>query len=379
MQLSQRFLNLVQQQLDSFAAESVLQLLVVYVAQSEDGAPPGLEAVGHWPSNGKALPAVEADPDLRTPSAHRRWYPLQEGSILIGVLRAERFTTNEAWPESLDQRLQATAGALAQCLGLEVDRGRLLNQLSEQREQIGLMVHQLRNPLTALRTYAQLLLRKLDPESTQRSLVEGLMNEQDQLTRYISALDDLTQAKLPALSETTAPLLLPPVVSKVASRNVRSLLEPLIERAAATATLQGRQWHSPSAWPEWTNELRPNSYGVIAEIVANLLENAFRYSPPKSSIGLDLNNLGLCVWDGGDEITLEESERIFQKGFRGLKSSGKTSGSGIGLYIGRQLAKELEGDLELIIPPCSFDNHLPKKGNAFVLRLPAKSLKEVEA
>ncbi len=368
MQLSERFLNLVHQQLNSYEAEAEIEHLVVYVAQSREGLDPSLEPIGEYPLGEKVLPPVESDPELRAPSSDRRWYPLQDGSLLLGALRVERYGSDQDWSNPLDQRLQATAAALAQCLGLEIDRRKLLNEITQQREQVNLMVHQLRNPLAALRTYAQLLLRKLGPESNHLNLVEGLLSEQDQLNRYISALDDLSQAKLPLQKNNISPLLLPPVLSENVNLNIRSLLDPLIDRASVTANVQGRKWFSPSHWPTWSDQSRPVEDGVIAEIVANLLENAFRYSSEGSSIGLWLTEKGLCVWDGGLPIPLNERERIFEKGVRG-ENSLKSSGSGIGLALGRQLAEDLGGSLQLIIPPKEFDPALPSEGNAFVISL----------
>jgi len=375
MQLSERFLNFVQQQLNGFESEASIQYLVVYVALSNDGGSPSLEAVGQWPILEKVLSPVESDPALRVPSPDRRWYPLQEGSILLGVLRAERSGVDEVWSEALDQRLQSAAMVLAQCLGLELERSRLFDDLSQQREQIGLMVHQLRNPLAALRTYAQLLMRKVGPDSNHLSLIEGLLVEQDQLNRYISALDEISQNKLPSSNRSPSPLLLPPVISKGPSLNVRSLLKPLIDRAVATAHLQGRKWYGPSKWPEWTNKPKTSSEGVIAEIVANLLENAFRYSASTSPIGIHLSEIGICVWDGGTRIPENERERIFQKGIRG-KSVDERSGSGMGLALGRQLAEQLGGELQLVVPPSAVDDSLPNEGNAFCIMLTAKLLQE---
>ncbi len=379
MQLSERFLTLVKQQLASFEGEAAIKHLAVYVAQSRDGESPSLEAVGQWPSLVKVLPPVESDSELRAPSPDRRWYPLQEGSILLGVLRAERVPSDQVWPDFLDQRLQATAAALAHCLGLEIDRGRILDELSQQREQIGLMVHQLRNPLAALRTYAQLLLRRLGPESKHATLVEGLLSEQAQLNRYISALDQISQVQLPSYRDSSAPLLLPPVLSTKSDLNIRLLIEPLIDRASATANLQGRKWFGPKEWPVWTENLIDSEYGVIAEIVANLLENAFRYSASTTSIGLYINDQGLCIWDEGVPINCEEREKIFQRGYRGRKNLEVSVGSGLGLPFGRQLAEKLGGSLELITPPRKFDSSLPNIGNAFVLSLQTKELSEEEA
>ena len=80
---SERFLNFVQQQLMSYQAEHELEHVVVYVARSGDSGSPTLEVVGQWPKSEKILQPVETDTALRTPSSNRRWYPLQEGSILL--------------------------------------------------------------------------------------------------------------------------------------------------------------------------------------------------------------------------------------------------------------------------------------------------------
>ena len=113
MQYSERFLNFVQQQLTSFQADHELEHVVVYVARSGDSGSPTLEVVGQWPQLEKVLQPVETDTALRTPSSNRRWYPLQEGSILLGVIRAERIPSDDEWTEFLDQRLQSMSISLA--------------------------------------------------------------------------------------------------------------------------------------------------------------------------------------------------------------------------------------------------------------------------
>ena len=364
---------MVKQQLISYESDSAIEHLVLYVAQSSQADAPSLEAVGQWPIQKKALQPLEADRELRAHSPNRRWYPLREGSILLGVLRVESVSTVTEWPESLDKRLQACAFCLAYSLSLEIEQERLINELNQQRENVGLVVHQLRNPLAALRTYAKLLLRKLGPESNHRSLVEGLLNEQEQLNKYLSVIDEINQVKLPSGEVGPARLLLPPVFSKEKPINLRLLIEPLIERASATASLQGRNWVGPSKWPAWVTEVNSTDSGIIAEIIANLLENAFRYSNKDVSLGLHLNKQGICVWDAGIPISEEERKKIFRQGFRG-KSSFDSCGSGLGLALGRKLAQELGGKLDLIDFPMNFDKTLPLNGNAFVLNLPMKIL-----
>jgi signal transduction histidine kinase len=116
----------------------------------------------------------------------------------------------------------------------------------------------------------------------------------------------------------------------------------------------------------------------VAEILANLLENAFRYSPQGSPVGLHCSGgspadepLVLTVWDGGAAIDATERQAIFERGVRGSRGL-PLPGTGLGLALARDLARSLGGDLELLIPPRLVAAGLPAEGNAFRLRLPAR-------
>ena len=368
MQLSNRFLTLVKQQLQSFSGVEALDKLVVYIAQSSEGDAPSFTMLDQWPPDGGRLPEIADDPILRIPAPERHWFPLRHDDLLLGVLRAEQHRES-AWSDQLDRRLQASASALAYSLGLELERSRLLDELHQQRQQMNLVVHQLRNPLAALRTYAQLLLRRLGPEHLQRPLVTGLLQEQAQLARYITSLDLIGRENLPHGPEAPAPLLLPQVKSEGPGLTIEHLLKPLVERAAATAALQNRVWQTSALWPAWTQEIRPDDDAVISEIVANLLENAFRYSPSGCPLGLSLLERSILIWDGGPPIPKQEQKLIFRKGERG-SSSKDQSGSGLGLALARQLAEERGGTLVLHTHPNQLDPSLPSLGNAFLLSLP---------
>ena len=368
MQLSDQFLELAQQQLQTLAADTAMARLALYVTDRDQSSTPTLTLVAQWPLDSALPPAITEDPSLRSVAQERRWYPLRHESLLLGVLRAEQRPL-PGKPVRHDPRLQICAETLACILGLEQDRRRLHNQLDQQRQQLNLVVHQLRNPLTALRTYAQLLLRRIGPEDQQRSLVESLIQEQDQLDRYLQSLDRIGRGDLRLEADASTPLLLPPVPVDAPDLTVADLLTPLIQRASATATLQNRPWHGPEQWTAWTQAARPAADAVTAEIVANLLENAFRYSPPGCALGLKLLNHAICVWDAGPSIPAAERELIFQQGERGSSSSDRP-GSGLGLSLARRLAENRGGSLELHTEPSSLDNNLPAKGNAFLLRLP---------
>jgi signal transduction histidine kinase len=368
MPVSERFLSLLRSQLGQFVDCPDVEVLVMYVTHPGPGGLPTLIPLGQWPEEARRLVAVGADSQLRLPAEQRRWLPLRDGAGLLGALQVE--TRDAAWSPPLRKRLQGVALCLTEALRLDLEQQRLQERVEAQDEQLRLLVHQLRNPLTALRTFGHLLLRRLQDDSDSRGLVEGLLAEERQLNKYVDAISALAQPDgfLP-VAPSPDPLLLPPLLSGPRGEDLADLVAPLLQRAAATAALQGRQWLAPTALPPWRGD-----GGAVAEILANLLENAFRYSAPDSPVGLYCGAMpvGLCltVWDGGLPIAAEERERIFQRGVRGLQSEGK-SGTGLGLALARDLARHLGGNLELVIPPALVDPTLPGQGNAFRLTLPA--------
>ena len=371
MHLSDQFLALAQQHLNALTADGSADRLALYLTERQVGSEPSLTFVAQSPE-GVALPdSIAQDPSLRSAAPDRRWYPLRYRSLLLGVLRAEQ-SEDGGQAAVHNRRLQTCAETLACIRGLELEQNRLNGQLDAQRQQLSVMVHQLRNPLTALRTYAQLLLRRLGPDDQQRPLVENLIREQVALDRYVTSLDRIGREELRLEPENATPLLLPPVPADAPDLTIADLLCPLIDRAAATAALQGRLWRAPQQWPLWTQTPRPAADAVTAEIVANLLENAFRYSPNGCDLGLHLHDHGVCVWDAGPPIPESEREQIFLKGVRGSSSS-ERAGSGLGLALAQTLARQRGGQLELLRTPADLDPGLPNQGNAFLLSLPPTS------
>ena len=366
--VSERFLSLLQYQLAQFADRDDVRSLVVYVAQAGEEQAPALVPIGQWPPMSPALEPVASSSPLRQPADERRWLPLRHQRMLLGALQVE--ANSIPWPEGLGQRLQAVAQCLTEALLQDLEQQRLQQQLQRQGEQLEVLVHQLRNPLTALRTFGQLLLRRLEDDQQNRPLVEGLLAEERQLNRYIDALSQLPASQEAGLAAVdSAPLLLPPVLSGPTGQPLRDLLDPLLSRAAATAALQGRVWSQPAQLPQWCGDS-----GAVAEIIANLLENAFRYSRDGSPVGLHIapgpaGGLSLCVWDGGSAIAPAERDPIFERGVRGERGR-TTPGTGLGLALARGLAQDLGGQLELVVPPALIDPALPSEGNAFCLSLP---------
>lgn len=88
-------------------------------------------------------------------------------------------------------------------------------------------------------------------------------------------------------------------------------------------------------------------------LVSNLIENAIKYSPDKKPIRVDLDEKdSICyfvVKDLGIGISTEERQRIFDKFYRiGSEETRKTKGTGLGLYIVKNIVKLQSGTIEVL-------------------------------
>ncbi len=378
MKISQKFEDLILKQLESFGCSMGVTHLVIYLAIAKHGNKATFEIVGQWPQVDRLLISIDDDPTLKVSEPTRRWYPLQENDILLGVLRVETNFKDGNWPINLDSRLKALSISLAHCVSIEMERQTSNEEINYLKSQVSIVIHQLRNPLAAIRTYAKLLIKRLGTDNDSIEIVESMMVEQNQINQYVDSFEKLNvPIKLP-LEIGEERLLLPPNLDNEKIITVQNLLHPILERGKANANLDKRPWTEPAIWPDWALKAIEPKYGVIAEIVANVLENAFKYAKKEAEIGIAFTAKGLVVFDDGKKITKHEKDKIFQKGFRGVASK-KKEGTGVGLFLARKLAKQIGGDLTLLD---GYSNHevdeinIVKKKNIFYLALPIAEVHE---
>ena len=379
MKLSNEFEELVLNQLESFGCSMGVKHLVVYLASAEKGEKAGFELLGQWPNNDRSLKPITDDPELKVSSPNRRWYPIQDKDILIGVIRIETDFTCGEWPFILDSRLKALAISISKSFSIEIERQSNDEEINYLRSQVGFIIHQLRNPLAALRTYAKLLMKRLGPDSDSLEIIESMLTEQKQINDYIGSFERLSGVQKISIKMGEERLLLPPNLDIERKIIVKDLLAPILERGKANAKLQNKIWEQSSKWPVWSSKEISPKFRVIAEIVANLLENAFKYSEESAQIGIIFIKSGVIVFDNGEKILEEERENIFKKGYRGISSKNK-EGSGVGLYLAKKLAKNIGGDLSLVDSfidnEINLEIHNPNKTNMFYLKLPIERMHE---
>ena len=122
MKISQKFEDLTVKQLESFGCSMGVTHLVLYLASAKEGSKATFEMIAQWPKVDRLLRSIDDDPKLIVSSPNRRWYPLQEKDILLGVLRVETNINDGNWPLILDNRLKALSISLAKCVSIEIER-----------------------------------------------------------------------------------------------------------------------------------------------------------------------------------------------------------------------------------------------------------------
>jgi two-component system sensor histidine kinase MprB len=191
-----------------------------------------------------------------------------------------------------------------------------------QRSQRALVAdasHELRTPLTSLRTNLEVLVRdgRLAPEDAVR-LRRDLIAQLEELTGLVGDLVELARDDEPES----------PCAEEL---RLDELVEDAVERARR---------HAPGVC--FTTALEPLAVrGVPARLdraVANLLDNAAKWSPPGATVEVRLRDCELTVRDHGPGIAPADVGRVFDRFFRAAEARGRP-GSGLGLAIVRQVAE----------------------------------------
>ncbi|MEM0981239.1 MAG: HAMP domain-containing sensor histidine kinase [Cyanobacteria bacterium P01_H01_bin.58] len=339
--------------------------------------------------------------------------PLVHEGGVVGILASWR--TDHPWQPEERNRLEECAHSLTLACVLD-QRGQwaqtrvsALNRLqTQQSDRFHELLHQLRNPLTALKTFGKLLTKRLQPEDNNRSLVSNMLRESDRMQDLLVYFNDTLQAVDEARTETatTVPLLASaddadPVLEAEASPitanslahfggalkievcSIPEVIMPLAESIQALAAAANVTFHICA--PEQAHLVEADVNALI-EIASILLENALKYTQSGRAIWLawglhhitDRHLTGVVVGDTGPGIPQADQPRIFERHYRGVQAVSDVKGSGLGLAIAADLAQEMSGLIEVYSPltemPYPLPNFLqewPKKGGtAFILWLP---------
>jgi len=225
--------------------------------------------------------------------------------------------------------------------------GRLQQLIAGQRRFIADASHQLRTPLTALKTQAELALRENDP-AAMREIVRSIATTTDSAVHLANRLLSLARIEHGGDSAAMARVALPDVVRQVGLELALPAVQKSVDlsfEASGDAFVEGQAL-------------------LLHELVSNLVDNAIRYTPPGGAVLLRVleqeKEVVLEVADSGPGIPEAERDKVFAPFYRaGTALESNPGGTGLGLAIVRDivalhrgtvsLAARAEGGLKVLV------------------------------
>jgi len=221
----------------------------------------------------------------------------------------------------------------------QLERQRLHDLERSKSAFLNLVAHELRSPLTVLRGYLSMF-RDATPER-RRELEERSLPALEAKTVEMSRLVD-QMVEVARLEEGSLRL-------RADRVDLGSVADHAVDMARA---LEERPVHRIAL------EAFPGELNVVGDperiemILSNLLSNAIKYSPPGTEVTVILDKTGefgrVAVNDQGVGIPLSDQGRLFSRFMRvDRPDSEHVPGTGMGLYLSRELARRMGGDLVL--------------------------------
>lgn len=254
--------------------------------------------------------------------------------------------TENSFDESL---LSAVESKLAHYLAASTVSAKNVQQEKEHlKALIGDISHQVKTPTANILLYTQLLSEQpLSQES--RLCVDALEGQTKKLQSMMDALVKTSRLEsgVIALHPTYGKLyrVLEAAVSQLAPKAAAKGIAITLESTEAEAVFDSK----------WTEEA-----------IANLLDNAVKYTPTGGSVSITVTDYhifsAIHVRDTGPGIAEEEQPKIFQRFYRG-QAHAESEGVGIGLYLVRQIARAQGGYVKVcsqLGSGSTFSLYLPK-------------------
>ncbi len=233
---------------------------------------------------------------------------------------------------------------------LQGSRSALDESVAAQRQLVADASHELRTPITSLRTNIEVLLAggELSDEERHRLLAD-VVEQSEELSGLVADLIELARGDLPA----------------EAVEDTR--LDAVVAESLARARRNAPGIHFDGSLEPVIVEGVPDRLG---RAVNNLLDNAARHSPPGGTVEVLVDRSGFCVRDHGPGVEEADLPFVFDRFYRGTNSRGR-QGSGLGLAIVRQVALQHGGSVSA--------SNAPDGGAVFRMNLPTQTVSDQSA
>jgi two-component system, OmpR family, sensor histidine kinase MprB len=232
------------------------------------------------------------------------------------VARTEHVTSELERPARLEGTDAIELQRLAASFNQTLDA--LERSIEAQRHLIADASHELRTPIAALRSNVQIFLdADRLPVEEREGLQQSILAELDELTQIVADVVELARGSSPDLR--VEPVELDTIVREAVDRTQRRALGLNFELDLEPTIVDGV--------PE-----------RIARAVANVVENARKWSPPEGEIEVRLRDGTLTVRDHGPGFAEKDLPHVFDRFYR-ADDARRMPGSGLGLSIVKQTAE----------------------------------------
>lgn len=269
--------------------------------------------------------------------------PMIFGDKVIGVL--ESLTQRDR--RSFTAQDVETLETLASIAAVAVQNARLF----QQSDWVAEVVHEIRTPLTAIISYADLLQRDGIGESMREQFAAIIQHEGERVNTLVTQFLDLARLESGRVSLARDRLHIPTLISLAVN-----VMKPLAEKQNTELRVQLAEGLPPILGDSQR----------IHQVLLNLISNAVKYSGSNATVTIKgwyaCPDVVIAVTDSGPGIPPELQSRLFQK-FARLPGSEQRVGTGLGLLITRQIIEAHGGRIWV--------ESEVGKGSTFAFSLPA--------
>jgi PAS domain S-box-containing protein len=220
-----------------------------------------------------------------------------------------------------------------------------------QRDFLAMVSHELRNPLSTVKGFAQLMQRR---GAYSERAVGGIVAQTDHLDRLVGDLLDVARLRAGRLEIQRERL------------DLVALAAANVEQARARTTAHTVRLDAPAS-----PVVGRYDRGRLGQVFQNLLDNAIKYAPSGEIVVRVVPNdseVLISVADQGPGIAREELPRLFDRFYRSDATADDATGFGIGLHVARSLVRAHGGRIWV--------ESQPGRGSEFFFTLPRSATED---